>query len=121
MQSLVDAVEKNGAHLRILVEKENMNGLENQVGIQILQDELIRRGLDNNLEIRFFNGRLHTKSVMIDHQLLIIGSQNFHYSSISEGGLNEFNIVTDAPEALEIYQNLFEYYWRQAIPVEEAK
>jgi len=121
MQSLVNAIEQNRAHVRLLVEKENMNGMENQVGIQILQDELMRRGLENYLEIRFFNGRLHSKSVMIDHQLLIIGSQNFHYSSISVGGLNEFNIVTDAPEALDTYQELFEYYWQQAIPVDAAK
>ena len=44
MQSLVDAIEQNGAHVRILVEKENMNGMENQVGVKILQDELNRRG-----------------------------------------------------------------------------
>jgi len=117
----VDAVEQNRAHVRLLVEKENMNGMENKVGIQILQDELMRRGLENYLEIRFFNGRLHSKSVMIDHQLLIIGSQNLHYSSISEGGLNEFNIVTDAPKALDTYQDIFEYYWQQAIPVDAAK
>jgi phosphatidylserine/phosphatidylglycerophosphate/cardiolipin synthase-like enzyme len=121
MQSLVDAVVQNGAHVRILVEKENMNGMENQVGVQILQDELKRRGLAGNLEIRFFKGRLHTKSVMIDNQLLIVGSQNFHYSSISEGGLNEFNIVTDAPEGLKVYQDMFEYYWKQASPVDETE
>jgi len=86
--SLVDAVEQNKAHMRLLVEKENMNGMENQVGIQILQDELMRRGLENYREIRFFNGRLLIKSVLIDHQLPIIGSQNFHNSSISENGLN---------------------------------
>lgn len=119
MQALVDAIKQNGAHVRILLEKENMNGLENQVGIQILQEELTSLGLEDHLEIRFFNGRVHTKSVMIDGRLLIIGSQNFHYSSISEGGLNEFNIVTDAPEALAIYQAMFEYYWQQALPVDE--
>ena len=121
MQALVDAIEQNGAHVRVLVEKENMNGMENQVGIQILQEELNKRGLEDFLEIRYFNGRVHTKSVMIDSRLLIIGSQNFHYSSISEGGLNEFNIATDAPEALAIYQDMFEYYWQQAIPVDDLK
>ena len=121
MQSLVDAIEQNGAYVRVLVEKENMNGMENQVGVQILQEELDRRGLEDHLEIRFFKGRLHTKSVMIDDRLLIIGSQNFNYSSISEGGLKEFNIVTDAPEALVIYQDMFEYYWQQALPVDELK
>lgn len=121
MQSLVDAIEKNRAHVRVLVEKENMNGLENQVGIQILEAELANRGLLEYIEIRYFNGRVHTKAVMIDDRLLIIGSQNFHYSSISEGGLNEFNLVTDAPEALSIYKNMFEYFWQQGIPVTRLK
>jgi phosphatidylserine/phosphatidylglycerophosphate/cardiolipin synthase-like enzyme len=98
-----------------------MNGLENQVGIQILEDELESRGLLEYIEIRYFNGRVHTKAVMIDDRLLIIGSQNFHYSSISEGGLNELNLVTDAPEALSIYKNMFEYFWQQGIAVNQLK
>ncbi len=98
-----------------------MNGMENQVGIQILQDELMRHSLENHREIRFFNVHLLTKSVLIGHQLPIIGSQNFHNSSISETGLNEFDIVTEAPGALDIYQELFEYYWQRAIPIKAAK
>ena len=121
MQSLVDSIEQNGTHVRVLVEKENMNGLENQVGIQILEDELASRGLLEYIEIRYFNGRVHTKAVMIDDRLLIIGSQNFHYSSISEGGLNELNLVTDAAEALSIYKNMFEYFWQQGITVNQLK
>jgi phosphatidylserine/phosphatidylglycerophosphate/cardiolipin synthase-like enzyme/MFS family permease len=121
MQALVEAIEHNGVYVRVLLEKENMNGLENQVGIQILQDELNRRNLEDHLEIRFYNGRVHTKSVMIDNRLLIIGSQNFHYSSISEGGLNELNLVTDDSESLAIYQDMFEYYWQQAVSGDELK
>jgi phosphatidylserine/phosphatidylglycerophosphate/cardiolipin synthase-like enzyme len=71
--------------------------------------------------MRFFNGCLHIKSMMIDHQLLIINSHNFHYSSISEGGLNEFHIVIDGPGTLGIYQVIFEDYWKYAISVDAAK
>jgi phosphatidylserine/phosphatidylglycerophosphate/cardiolipin synthase-like enzyme len=120
MQALVDAME-NGASVRVVVEQSNMNGMENQVGIQILQDELARLGLEDHLEVRYFNGRLHAKSVIIDSKLLIIGSQNFHYSSFSEGGLLEFVAATNSPEALAIYQDMFDYYWEQAIPAEELK
>jgi phosphatidylserine/phosphatidylglycerophosphate/cardiolipin synthase-like enzyme len=63
----------------------------------------MRRGLEDYLKIRFLNGRLHTKSITVDHQLPIIGNHNFHYSSITECGLNELNIVPDAPGALDIY------------------
>ncbi|MFO7680073.1 MAG: phospholipase D-like domain-containing protein, partial [Chloroflexota bacterium] len=66
------------------------------------------------------NGRLHTKSPLVDGDLLIVGSQNFHYSSFREGGLLEFNAATTAPEAIDTYQALFDYYWERAIPAAEA-
>jgi len=81
----------------------------------------MRQGLENYLEIRFFNGRLHLKSVMIGHPLPIMGSQDFHNSSISENGLNEFNITIETPGALDIYQELFEYCCQREIPIEVAK
>jgi hypothetical protein len=121
MHALVDAMEKNGARVRVIVEKANSNGLENQVGIQILEDELARRGLQDQFEARYFNGRLHAKSVIIDSKLLIIGSQNFHYSSFSDGGLLEFVAATDSPDALAVYQDMFDYYWELAIPADELK
>ncbi len=37
--------------------------------------------LNKDLEIRFFNGRVHAKTALIDQELLVVGSQNFHYSS----------------------------------------
>ena len=75
--------------------------------------------MEDQLEVRIFNGRVHTKSAMIDGEVLFVGSQNFHYSSISEGGVNEFVMATDSPDALAIYQDMFEYYWQQAIPLDE--
>jgi MFS family permease len=121
MHALVAAMENNGAHVRVIVEKANSNGLENRVGIQILEDELARLGLQDHFEARFFDGRLHAKSVIIDGKLLIIGSQNFHYSSFSDGGLLEFVAATDSPDALATYQKMFDYYWPLAIPAEELK
>ncbi len=120
MVALVDAAEQNGTHIRIIVENANSNGLENRVGIQILQDELERRGISDRVEVRFFNGRLHAKSALIDRQLLMIGSQNFHYSSFSPGGLLEFGAATTDPQAIETYQKMFDQHWQQAIPAEQA-
>ncbi|MFO7682276.1 MAG: phospholipase D-like domain-containing protein, partial [Chloroflexota bacterium] len=121
MKGLLDAAEQNGIRIRVIVENANMNGLENRVGLGILQDEVTRRGLDGQIEVRFFNGRLHTKSALVDGDLLIVGSQNFHYSSFGEGGLLEFNAATTAPEAIDTYQAMFDYYWEQAIPAAEAR
>lgn len=119
LHSIVDSMEQYGTHVRVIVEGSAGNGAENLPNIQILYNEAAKRGLQDQLEVRKFNGRVHTKSAMIDNELLFVGSQNFHYSSIAEGGVNEFVIATDSPEALAIYSDMFEYYWQQAIPMDE--
>ncbi|MEJ2710897.1 MAG: phospholipase D-like domain-containing protein, partial [Anaerolineales bacterium] len=120
MQALVQSVEQNHTRVRVMVENANMNGLENRVGIAILQQELARRGLSDYVEVRFFNGRLHTKATLVDGELLLVGSQNFHYSSFSKSGLLEFVAATESPEAIQLYQEMFEYYWSLAIPADQA-
>jgi phosphatidylserine/phosphatidylglycerophosphate/cardiolipin synthase-like enzyme len=112
-------MEQNGVHVRVLVEGSAGNGAENLPNIQILYNEAAKLGLQDQVEVRKFNGRVHMKSALIDDKLLFVGSQNFHYSSIAEGGVSEFVIATDAPAALTIYSDMFEYYWQQAIPMDE--
>ena len=119
LHSIVDAMEQNGVHVRIIVEGSAGNGAENLPNIQILYNEAAKRGVQDQLEVRKFNGRVHMKSVLIDNTLLFVGSQNFHYSSIAEGGVNEFVIATDSPQGVAVYQDMFEYYWEQAIPMDE--
>jgi phosphatidylserine/phosphatidylglycerophosphate/cardiolipin synthase-like enzyme len=104
----------------VIVENANSNGLENRVGIDMLQKELASRGLSDLVEIRFFNGRVHMKTALIDGQMLFVGSQNFHYSSFAPAGLLEFVAVTDSQAAIDEYQKMFEYYWAQSIPADEA-
>ena len=120
MRAIVDAVEQNQVRVRVIVENANSNGLENRAAIQVLTDELKKRGLEDFVEIRFFNGRVHAKTALIDQELLIVGSQNFHYSSWGDGGLNEFGVATDDPEAIALYQKMFDYQWERAIPFEDA-
>jgi phosphatidylserine/phosphatidylglycerophosphate/cardiolipin synthase-like enzyme len=71
--------------------------------------------------VRFYNGKVHAKSMLIDDQLLIIGSQNTHYSAWGEGGLNEYSLATDSPVATAEYKALFETKWQQSTPFEEAE
>ena len=120
MKALVEAVEQNHARVRVIVENANSNGIENRIGYQLLQDELARRGLSEYVELRYFDGRVHTKSALIDGQLLFVGSQNLHYSSFGTGGLLEFVAATESSEAIRAYQDMFEYYWQRAIPADEA-
>ena len=120
MKALVNAVEQNHTHVRVIVENANANGLENRIGLKLLNDELTRRGLSEFVELRFFDGRVHIKSALIDGQLLFVGSQNFHYSSFGPSGLLEFVAATESPEAIGAYQDMFDYFWSRAIPSDEA-
>jgi phosphatidylserine/phosphatidylglycerophosphate/cardiolipin synthase-like enzyme len=121
MDAVIEAVEKNPVKVRAIMETSNSNGLENRVGGNVLLAELERLGLRDQVELRFYNGKVHAKSTLIDGRMLIIGSQNMHYSSWGESGLTEYSLVTNAPEAIEEYQALFETKWEQAIPFEEAE
>ena len=84
-------------------------------------DELERRGYGGLVEIRFYNGKLHAKSTLIDDRLLIIGSMNMHYSSWGDVGLTEHSLTTNDPDAIAEFKGLFETKWAEAIPFDEAK
>ena len=79
-----------------------------------------KRGLEDLVEIRFIDGRVHMKSTLIDQEFLIVSSQNFHYSYFGEKGLLEFVVGSDDPGAIETYLNMFDYFWEQAIPTDEV-
>ena len=119
--SIVEAVEKNQVKVRVIVENANSNGLENRVAGTVLIEELESRGLDGLVEIRFFNGKLHAKSTLIDDQLLIIGSQNMHYSAWGNGALTEHSLTTNDPAAIDEFKALFETKWKDAVPFEDAE
>jgi phosphatidylserine/phosphatidylglycerophosphate/cardiolipin synthase-like enzyme len=121
MEALVQGVQNNNVKVRVIMENTNSNGLENRVGGTILMDELERLGLEEQVELRFYSGKIHAKSLLIDGELLFIGSQNMHYNSWGEGGLNEYSLATDSPQAIAEYQALFEAKWRESIPFEEAE
>ncbi len=121
MTALVETIDAKRIPVRILVEKEAMNGMENRVAIQSMMDELEERGLHDLVEIRFYNGKLHSKAVNVDNQFLIIGSHNFHYSSWGSTpfSLTEFSIGTDSPQAIADFETAFEARWADSIPAEE--
>jgi phosphatidylserine/phosphatidylglycerophosphate/cardiolipin synthase-like enzyme len=122
IDAILEAAEKNQTHVRVIMENANSYGLENRVTAMVLYPELVRRGLDHLVEMRFFDGRLHAKSGLIDDSLLIIGSQNYQYSAWGKGGgLGENDIATTDPDAIAEYKALFETKWEQSIPVQDAE
>jgi phosphatidylserine/phosphatidylglycerophosphate/cardiolipin synthase-like enzyme len=119
--ALADVMEENGVKIRVLVTDVNMNGMENKVAIDVMQDELARRGISDQAELRYYVGRMHPKALLADDKLLIVGSQNFHYSAWGDdAGLAEYSLATDDPEAIAEFQRTFEYFWEQGIPVDQV-
>jgi endonuclease/exonuclease/phosphatase family metal-dependent hydrolase len=121
MEAMVEGIKNNNTHVRVIMENTNSNGLENRVAGVELMEELTRLGLEDQVELRFYNGKIHAKSILMDGELLIIGSHNLHYSAWGDRGLNEYSLATDNPEAIAEYQALFENKWAEAIPFEEAE
>ncbi len=120
MNAILDALEENPVKVRVLFTDVNSNGLENFIATDVFRQELEKRGLSEWVEIRYWPERMHSKAILIDNQLLIIGSQNMHYSSFGERGLTEFSLATESPEAIEAFQLTFEFYWERSLPVEEG-
>ena len=119
MKAILTSVEQNQTKVRVLVEKVNSNGMENRIAAKEFTRELERLGLDQFVEIRFFDGRMHAKAFLVDNEVLFVGSQNFHYSAWGEAGLAEYNLATDDPRAVSTFRSLFDYYWEKGIPWEE--
>ena len=111
LDGLMQAAE-NGATIRLIIYPKPLNGIENGVAYDVFINELEDRGLRDQVEIRFLEELMHYKTSLIDDELLIVGSQNFHYSAYGKGsGLSEYSLGTDDRQAIEDYQQLFDYKW----------
>lgn len=119
LDALMTAVETNQAQLRILVKEAPIDGYENQIAISAFQNALADRGLSDLVEIRYFNGKyVHPKAALIDQELLVVGSQNYHYSAWGDRALTEYSLAVEDPAAIADFQKFFDYEWARAIPVE---
>lgn len=115
MQALIKAAE-NGAKIRVLIKPAPFEGIENTVAIDAIKDLVRESGLEQQIELRFYEGDMHPKASLIDDQMLIIGSQNFHYSAFGSGsGLNEYGFAVEDEQAVEDFKRVFEYMWGQGV------
>jgi hypothetical protein len=111
VDAIIQAVQ-NGAKVRILVKPGPFEGIENDVAMVQLRERLAELGLQDQLELRYYPGSIHTKSVLVDEALLIIGSQNLHYSAYGQDtGLTEYNLAVQDEQAIADYQALFDFVW----------
>lgn len=118
MDAILDAAENNGVQVRILIKGAPIDGIESSVHLAVLQQEVVTRGLTDQVEARLFDGPMHPKSALIDNEFLIIGSQNYHYSAFGEqSGLAEYSLGVIDPQAAGEFERLFEYQWERAEPI----
>jgi phosphatidylserine/phosphatidylglycerophosphate/cardiolipin synthase-like enzyme len=120
MRMIMEQVETNQIPVRILVEEDAMDGMENKVAIQAFVAELEKRGLSEYVDIHFYNGKMHAKGFIVDDKFLVVGSQNFQYSSWGDKALNEYNLSTENAEAIDTYKNAFEFYWADSTSAAEV-
>ncbi len=120
MQALLAAMVENDVKVRVLAETSAMNGMENRIAINWLLDELEKEGKRDLIEFKFYDGKMHDKGLLIDEQLLIIGSQNFHWSAWDKPSLTEYNIATEDPAAIFDFLQDYEYQWDRGTPAAEA-
>lgn len=119
MIALRDAILENDVQLRVMMEESAMNGIENRAGIRWLENQLQGTGKEGNIDLRFSGNKMHNKAMLIDKEFLSVGSQNFHFSAWGSPSLTEYNMATDDPQAVGEFLTEYEYWWGQAIPVEE--
>jgi len=111
VQSLIKAAE-NGAHVRLLLKMTPFMGTEASISVEVIYDALKEAGIEDRVEFRAFPVPLHAKTASIDSEMVIIGSQNYHYTAYGEGGgLVEHNLGVIDPQAVEDFQRVFDYYW----------
>ncbi|MFC4639272.1 phospholipase D-like domain-containing protein [Deinococcus hohokamensis] len=118
-QAILAAVRERGVRVRLVVDYDPALQLETLAFLAGVQAALKPLGLQDHLEARWSgtDGGLHTKAALVDGQMLTVGSQNLHFSSFGERGLNEYTLATSAPEALSAAQRTFDFEWSRAHPL----
>jgi len=119
MEALRTAVIDHDVKLRVMMEATAMNGFENRLAVRWLLGEVDAAGKLDNVDLRFNSNKMHNKGVLIDRELLSVGSQNFHWSAWGDPSLTEYNMATDDPRAVTDFLDEYEYWWNLAIPAQE--
>ena len=111
VQSIIKAAE-NGAHVRLLLKMTPFMGTEAAISVEVIEEALREAGIEDRVEFRAFPIALHAKTFSVDNELVVVGSQNFHYTAYGENtGLVEHNLGVIDPQAVEDWQRVFDYYW----------
>lgn len=107
-EALIEAAENRGVEVRILID----SGGPSDYGVV---DELRRQ---DNIEILSWSGDgvLHSKYMIVDGEVVSVGSANLSYRAMAtHGGRNrEINLTLRGEEIAETYTYIFETGWTKA-------
>ena len=113
IQALINVIQANtdpNFKVRVLAGYSYSNVIGVQDLIHRLED--IDPDLVSYLETRFF-APMHTKTLAIDGEFLIVGSQNWDWSW--DSGINELGFgITNSPGILNEFDTAFDAYWAVA-------
>ncbi|UFA51585.1 phospholipase D-like domain-containing protein [Deinococcus radiophilus] len=114
-QAIAGAVRERGVRVRLLLDQGQPMQTQGWALLRRLRDDLARTGHLDQLEVRWAPHRLHTKAILIDRQMTVVGSTNLHFSSFGPRGLTEYALATSDPAALAAVQANFDTEWAQGV------
>ena len=97
------SAKRRGVDVKIIADALNASAKHSKV------KELRAAGIP--VKIENYAGKLHSKTMIIDDNYLILGSMNFSYSG--ENRNDENLIILESPEAAKFYREFFGYLWNK--------
>ena len=102
--ALIDA-KKRGVSVRVILD-QNVNYYDDQIGVEGKNIEAYKYLNKNGVDVFYDNKNkyTHSKTLVIDEKIVIIGSTNWSYSAIKKN--NESSVLIESPElAKSILEN----------------
>jgi phosphatidylserine/phosphatidylglycerophosphate/cardiolipin synthase-like enzyme len=104
--ALIDAAKNRGVKVRILIDSTQIN----QMALELKKHE--------NIEVLFWrDGILHSKYMIVDEEVVSVGSSNLSYYAMArrgKGGNREINLTLRDERIAETYTYIFETGWVKA-------
>lgn len=101
-KSLVEAKQR-GVDVKIITDATNISAKRSKI-----------KSLRNNgisIKVENYAGKMHSKSIIIDDEYLVIGSMNF--SNSGENRNDENCLILKNPRITKFYKEYFEYLWNK--------
>lgn len=118
-QAILTAVQERGVRVRLVLDHDPVLQLETLALLGGLRARLAPQGLADHIQARWFGPAegQHTKMIVVDGKMLVVGSPNLQFASFGPGGMSEYALATSDPDATARARTLFGFEWNRAVPV----